>query len=183
LVIALLLSLVSGTVLFILSLLSVLSSLAYSVPPIRLRKKLFSSLFIGWGSLLAFYIGYFNGKEMYDISLSGDALFLSLLIFVAFSIGPLTKDLKDYEGDRRYGVKTFFTLYGLQKGRRIVTLLLCLSLLIPLFLFHEIFDVFFLGLASVFVSLLFFFKKRVTVAYLGYGIVFAYCALRMIEII
>jgi 4-hydroxybenzoate polyprenyltransferase len=179
-IVALLSSLVLGVIPFILSLLFVLSSLAYSMPPLRLRKTLFSSLFIGWGSLLAFYIGYFKGKGASDISVSGDALFLSLLIFAAFSIGPLTKDLKDYEGDLLHGVKTFFTLFGLQKGRRIVALFLCLSLLIPLFLFHEIFDVVFLGLISVFVSLLFYFKERVTAAYLGYGIVFAYCALRMI---
>jgi len=180
-IIALLSSLVLGIIPFILSLLFVLSSLVYSMPPLRLRKNLFSSLFIGWGSLLAFYIGYFNGKGAFDILVSSDALFLSLLIFIAFSIGPLTKDLKDYEGDLLHGVKTFFTLFGLQKGRRIVSLLLCLSLLIPLFLFHEIFDVIFLGLTSVFVSLLFYFKERLAAAYLGYGIVFAYCALRMID--
>jgi 4-hydroxybenzoate polyprenyltransferase len=183
LIMALLLSLVLGAVLFILSLLSVLSSLAYSMPPLRLRKKLLSSIFIGWGSLLAFYIGYFMGKEISDISVSSDTLFLSILIFIAFSIGPLTKDLKDYEGDLQHGVKTFFTLYGLEKGKRLVSFLLFLSLLIPLLLFHRVLDVIFFGLASCIIAILFYLKEKLVLAYLGYCIVFFYCVLRMIGFI
>ncbi len=183
LIIVFLSSFVLGVVLFILSLLFVLSSLAYSMPPLRLRKKIFSSLFIGWGSLLAFYIGYFKGKEISDISVSGDALFLSLLIFIAFSIGPLTKDLKDYEGDLQHGVKTFFTIYGLEKGKSIVSFLLFLSLLIPLLLFNRVLDVIFFGSASCVIVILFYLKEKLVLAYSGYGIVFFYCALRMIGFI
>ena len=140
-------------------------------------------MFIGLGSSLAFFLGYFNRVKIGEISINGDALFLALLIFVALSIGPLTKDLKDYEGDLQFGIKTFFTIYGLEKGRRIVTALLCLSLLIPVLLFHRVYDVIFFVLASASVSLLFYSKSRVVLAYLGYGIVFFYCALRIMNFI
>ncbi|NIO49300.1 MAG: hypothetical protein GTN73_07695 [Candidatus Aminicenantes bacterium] len=168
---------------FILTLVSLLSSLAYSMPPLRLRKRLFSTLFIGWGSSLAFLIGYFNHTRISNISISSDALFLALLIFIAFSIGPLTKDIKDYEGDLKHGVKTFFTVYGINKGTKIVSVLLGVSLLVPLLLFHTIMDIIFFGLSSSFISLFFYRRGKLIISYSGYGIVSSYCALRVLGII
>jgi 4-hydroxybenzoate polyprenyltransferase len=147
---------------FILTLISLLSSLAYSMPPLRLRKRLFSTLFIGWGSSLAFLIGYFNHTRISNISINSDALFLAFLIFIAFSVGPLTKDIKDYEGDLKHGVKTFFTVYGI---------------------FHTIMDIIFFGLVSSLISLSFYFRGKLIISYSGYGMVFSYCALRVFGII
>jgi len=182
-VIALAVSIALWIIPFILTLISLLSSLAYSMPPLRLRKRLFSTLFIGWGSSLAFLIGYFNHTRISNISISSDALFLALLIFIAFSVGPLTKDIKDYEGDLQHGVKTFFTVYGIEKGTKIVAILLGISLLIPLLLFHSIMDIIFFGLASSFISLFFYLRGKLIISYSGYGIVFFYCALRVLGII
>jgi len=182
-VISLSVSLVLGIIPFISTLLFILSSLAYSIPPLRLRKRLFSTLFIGWGSSLAFLIGYFNHTRISNISISSDALFLALLIFIAFSVGPLTKDIKDYEGDLKHGVKTFFTVYGIEKGTKIVAVLLGISLLIPLLLFHTILDIIFFGLLAFLISLFFYLRGKLVISYSGYGIVFSYCALRVIGII
>jgi 4-hydroxybenzoate polyprenyltransferase len=102
---------------------------------------------------------------------------------VALSTGSLTKDLKDYNGDLQNGIKTFFTIYGLEKGKRIVSLLLFLSLLIPLLLFHRVLDVIFFGSASCIITLLFYLKEKLVLAYLGYGTVFFYCALRILGFI
>ncbi len=182
-VIALSVSIVLGIMPFLLTLISLLSSLAYSMPPLRLRKRLFSTLFIGWGSSLAFLIGYFSHSLISNISISSDALFLALLIFIAFSVGPLTKDIKDYKGDLKHGVKTFFTVYGMEKGTKIVAVLLGISLLIPLLLFHKIMDIIIFVSLSVLISLSFYLRGKLAISYSGYGIVFSYCALRILGII
>lgn len=182
-IISTLVSIILGIIPFIITLIVLFSSLSYSMPPLRLRRKLLSSLFIGWGSSLAFFLGYFNRIRFQEISMSHNALFLAIIIFVAFSIGPLTKDLKDYKGDLQQGNKTFFTIYGLEKGKRIISFLLFLSLLIPLLLFHRVLDVIFFGSASCIIGILFYLKEKLVLAYLGYGIVFFYCALRMIGFI
>jgi 4-hydroxybenzoate polyprenyltransferase len=160
-----------------------MSSLAYSMPPLRLRKRLFSTLFIGSGSSLAFFIGYFNHTRILEISINSDAILLSILIFIAFSIGPMTKDLKDYQGDLQHGVKTFFTVYGMEKGTKIVAVLLGVSLLIPLLLFHKIIDIIFFVFVSVLISLIFYLRGKLVISYAGYGIAFSYCVLRLLEII
>ena len=182
-VITLFVSLVLGIMPFLITLISLLSSLAYSMPPLRLRKKLFSTLFIGWGSSLAFFIGYFNHIMISDISININAFFLAFLIFIAFSVGPMTKDLKDYQGDLQHGVKNFFTIYGIEKGTKIVAVLLGISLLVPLLLFHEIMDIIFFGAVSSVISLLFYLRGKSIMSYAGYGIVFFYCAIRVLGII
>ena len=182
-IVALLVSINLGIIPFIITMAVLISSLAYSMPPLRLRRKLFSSVFIGWGSSLAFFLGYFNRVRFQEMSLSDNALFLAILIFGAFSIGPMTKDLKDYKGDLRQGIKTFFTIYGLEKGKRIVSFLLFLSLLIPLLLFQKAMDMLFFGSAACIIVILFYVKEKLLLVYLGYGLVFLYCALRMIGFI
>jgi 4-hydroxybenzoate polyprenyltransferase len=182
-IIALVVSVVLGIIPFILTIISLMSSLAYSMPPLRLRKRLFSTLFIGSGSSLAFFIGYFNHTRILEISINSDAILLSILIFIAFSIGPMTKDLKDYQGDLQHGVKTFFTVYGMEKGTKIVAVLLGVSLLIPLLLFHKIIDIIFFVFVSVLISLIFYLRGKLVISYAGYGIAFSYCVLRLLEII
>lgn len=182
-IIALAVSVVLGIIPFILTIISLLSSLAYSMPPLRLRKRLFSTLFIGWGSSLAFFIGYFNHTRILEISVNSDAILLAILIFFAFSIGPMTKDLKDYQGDLQNGVNTLFTVYGMEKGTKIVAVLLGVSLLIPMLLFHKIIDIIFFVSVSVLISLIFFLRGKLVISYAGYGIVFSYCVLRLLEII
>lgn len=182
-ILCLLLSLILGVIPFILSFLSILSSLAYSAPPLRLRRRIFSSVFIGWGSCSAFYIGYFSRSKLGELSLPNDMIVTGLLILVCLSIGPLTKDLKDFEGDRQAGVRTLFTVFGLEKGLKIVASLLCLSLLLPLFLFNAGIDIMIIGISAFLFSLLFYIKKNLVFAFLGYGAVFSYCAARVLELL
>jgi 4-hydroxybenzoate polyprenyltransferase len=177
-VVMLLTTLVLGLIPFILALLSVLSSLAYSVPPLRLRRWIFSTVFIGWGSVLAFFFGYFSHSSLDSFHLSSEALLVGGLIFVTFSIGPLTKDLKDYAGDEEQGIRTLFTVYGIEKGSWIVTWFLGASMLMPVLLFHKTFDILIIGTPAVVFPVLFLKKKRLRYAVTGYFAVFAYCALR-----
>ena len=182
-IISLFVSSVLGVIAFIMTLIFLLSSLAYSLPPLRFRNRLFSTVFIGWGSVLAYFIGYFNGIRGFEIEITRDSLFIAILLFLALSIGTMTKDLKDYEGDLRCAVKTFFTIYGKQKGKRIVSVLLCLSLLIPLILYHKIIDVIFFSIVAILISSTFFRQEKLLISYFGYGIVFFYCLLKITELI
>jgi 4-hydroxybenzoate polyprenyltransferase len=179
-VIAIFLSSVLGIVPFIVTFIIIASSIAYSMPPLRLRKRLFGTLFIGWGSSLAFFIGFFCGNKIRDLSITSEAILLAILIFIALSFGSLTKDLKDFQGDVQSGVRTFFTIFGIKKGKLIVSIFLCLSLLIPILLFHKMSDLFFFVIASILTSVLFFVREEVVISYIGYGMVFTYCALRFL---
>ncbi len=167
----------------ILTLLFLISSLAYSMPPLRLRKKLFSTVFIGWGSCLAFFVGYFSHTWINDVSMGKDAVLIAILIFIAFSVGPLTKDFKDYQSDLQNGVRTFFTVYGIEKGTKIVSLFLGVSLLTPILLFHAAIDILFLISISVCIAVSFYFKKKLFISYLGYGSVLLYCLIRFTNVI
>jgi 4-hydroxybenzoate polyprenyltransferase len=178
--VSLLISSLLGFVPFLLTLVIILSSLGYSVPPLRLRNNLWGTLFIGWGSCLAFFIGYFNRVLIRDISIDKNIVILAGIIFAALSLGPLTKDLKDYQGDNGNGVKSFFTVYGLQKGKKIVSILLGLSLSLPLILFHRPADVIFLSLVSAIVALLFYRRGKLYISYAGYGSTLAYCLFRLV---
>jgi chlorophyll synthase len=182
-ILALIMGFSLGGMSFLLTLLALIGSWAYSAPPLRLRQRLFSTLVIGWGSCLAFLIGYFSRTRLRDISLDKRTLFLSLTIFAALSLGPLTKDLKDYQGDLRAGVRTFFTAFGLSKGKKIVSFLLGLSLLTPLLLFHEPLDIVVLTGIAAASSLLFYYREKLIFSQLGYGLAILYCALRIMHFI
>jgi len=179
--IALYASLVLGILPYIAALMFIFSGIIYSVPPLRLRNRIFHSLFIGWGSVLAFLIGYFIQADLSQLSMSREVLMLVLLIFLALSTGSVTKDLKDQEGDRQSGVKTIFTVYGYKKGMLITALLLGLSLLTPLLLFHNVIDVLVLGSIAILVPILFVKFKQLPVAFLGYGMAFVYCVFRYLS--
>jgi len=163
--------------------LALISSWAYSAPPLRLRKRLFSTAFIGWGSVVAFLIGYIGNTPIKKISLDHRTQSLMFIIFAALTLGSLVKDLKDSEGDRPAGVKTFFTVYGISRGTKIVSVLLGISLLAPIALFHEAPDIFFLGSLATLASCLFYRRRKMTVGLVGYGAAAMYCFLRLARII
>ncbi|MGC9308088.1 MAG: UbiA family prenyltransferase [Thermoplasmatota archaeon] len=124
-------------------------STLYSVPPVRFRDHPLSPLVIGAGSAIAFYIGYLvptytmDGFEVVKTlpEMTTEAVILGLLIFIALSIGSMTKDIDDYQGDKKEGVKNIFTIYGIDTAVTIMSLLLIVAFLSPLLLFHTAVDV------------------------------------------
>jgi 4-hydroxybenzoate polyprenyltransferase len=54
----------------------------------------------------------------------------------------MIKDLKDVEGDKVGNVKNIYTLFGKEKGNKITSVFLFLSLSSPILLYHEILDFF-----------------------------------------
>jgi len=150
------------------------------VPPVRLRLRLGSNLIIGWGSFLAFYLGYHAWTTIKEFPLEPKPALVSLIILSALSLGSFTKDAKDYEGDLRSGVRTIFTVYGPEKGSRIASIGLFLSLLTPLLLLHGSADIVFFPVVAILTAFLFYKKRRLIVPFAGYAIIAIYAALRTI---
>jgi len=186
---SLMLSYVLGPVI-VPSAMAIALAIIYSVPPFRLRRTLFSSIFIGAGSSLAFLIGIFTPApplsnmgiipvlELYSISLK--LIFIAMVIFIALSTGTVVKDLKDYRGDKKQFIKNIFTVYGMDKGLKISSFLLFISFLSPILIFNGIVDIIFLASMSIAVVLLFNKLKSVGIIFIIYFIVFIYCLTRWV---
>ncbi len=165
-----------------LSLLSIFLATIYSAPPIRLRNKLFSNSIIGIGSSICFLIGYFTPSyieidgSMHRIypTLTSASLEIALLIFAALTAGSLVKDIDDYKGDLKSGVKNIFTIYGIEKGVKIVAVPVFLSFLVPLFLIHSIQDIAILFSSGFIASLLFVKTKSSKIVFIIYIISLLY---------
>lgn len=87
----------------------------YSTPPLRLKKYLVVSTgLIALASLFAVAAGFVSSGER---SLSQFPLPVAIFFLVAFTSGVNFKDIKDYEGDRRDGIRTVVTWLGLRWGK------------------------------------------------------------------
>lgn len=168
----------------------------YSVPPIRLRDGVFSTTIIGIGSTIAFFLGYLtpgyikvmHGELARTITrtypeITTDSLAIGLVIFIALTIGPLIKDYKDYEGDKKAGVKNLFTLYGLEKGVKITSILLPVPFLCLLLLFNTIIDIAILVPFGLLAGIVFYKMKDTRFVFAIYFPVILYCLLRWFSVI
>lgn len=93
----------------------------YSSKEFRLKAiPLVSNLVLSLTYLLTVLAGYLfaapNGLHAFP---SGAAL----MILVTFTLATPFKDLKDVDGDRKVGVRTIPTLFGLEKGKKIIAAL------------------------------------------------------------
>ena len=175
---ALFVSGVLGAKAFMIVGLSLVSAHVYSAPPLRLRMRLGSNAFIGWGSFLMFALGYFAWTTIREWPLERVPVSLSLIILAALSLGTLTKDAKDYEGDRRVGARTVFTVFGPRRGGRVAAAGLMLSLLTPLALFRGPADILVFSLVGVAAAFGFEKSHRLIVAFTAYAVAFAYAVAR-----
>ena len=174
---------------FLLSILTVifiacflLMGYVYSVPPLRLRRFAFQTVFIGLGSFLCFHAGFFAHSNY----ILYNELIISILIFIAFSLGTTVKDYKDFEGDKKENVATIFTKYGLEKGSKICSIFLLITFLIPLLLIYYWIDFLIIIPMAVATVILFNWKrnlKKVEVTFIVYFIEIAYVFLRYFGII
>ena len=148
------------------------------------------------GSSLEFLAGYLTFPTITNIAgrvfplISYPALHIPLscaligiIIFIAFSTGPAIKDLKDYEGDKKSGVKNIYTVFGMEQGLKIVSILLFVSFISPILLFHSTVDVIILGVTSVAVMILFYRYKNVEMVFGMYFLIIIYCLLRWMNVL
>lgn len=176
---------------FILTIIALVLGTLYSVPPFRLRNRIFSSLFIGVGSSIAFFIGTVTPSVSYSKTglllltptIPFHAFLIGVVICFALSIGTIIKDVKNYEGDKKSGVRNIFTIYGMEKGVSIASVLLFISFLSPLLLFYQMFDFLVIIPFGVVTMLLFKKLKKVEITFILYFIMVVYLLSRWLGFI
>jgi len=126
----------------------------YSFPPVRFKNALLSPLLMGAGTFLAFLYGastpfsvvdyvsevpYLSGAVAYP-SVYLDVLLVGMFMFIGLVIGSIVTDVDGYEEDRAGGVRTVYTVFGLEKGASYVSVMIFLASLTPLALFSSAID-------------------------------------------
>ena len=173
------LSLLIGHVALLCSLFFFLLALLYSVPPFRLRRGLLAYSIIGLGSALSFVIGYSSGTFPLRVENLPQALKSFFYIFAVLTVGSVTKDAQDYEGDRQMGIKNFFTIVGRERGRWTVSVLLFLGFLSPLLFISHPLDILIFLVMGAAASFFFYKKMSYPLTMLFYLITAAYFLLRL----
>jgi len=164
--------LLKNFILIILIFIAIVLNFLYSVPPFRFKKYGVKSFFIGIGSVIVFLIGY-SGDYTTSI------FHILILLFFSVSIGTIVADLKDFEGDKKYGIKTLFTVFGIEKGKKIASVFLFLSFLMPLYLFHSPLDIILFLTLGIFSVFIFMKSEEYRPIIFFVALIFFYCALRL----
>jgi 4-hydroxybenzoate polyprenyltransferase len=93
----------------------------YSMPPIRFKRiPIFSKLIISFNSLFLALLGFSFLLE------SSDVIYLTsfpteyIIFFLLFTLAANFIDIKDYEGDKKEGIKTLPVLLGLEKSKKLI---------------------------------------------------------------
>lgn len=154
----------------------------YSAPPFRLRKYIIATLFIGAGSVLSYFAGVYSGV----LIINWTQFMIGILILIALSMGSVVKDYKDYKGDSKAEVKTLFTIFGLEKGVKIASILLLITFLLPFSLIYHWIDFIVILPIAIAAPILFYSKKierkmQITMAFFFIEILYVF--LRVIGII
>jgi 4-hydroxybenzoate polyprenyltransferase len=178
-----------------LMLLGIFFGTIYSVPPMRLRDSVLSTMIIGIGSSIAFFLGYLTpqyvkqpgetatGLVRVFPEITTDAMVIGALIFIALTIGPLIKDYKDYQGDKKAGVKNLFTIYGVEKGVKITSALLPVPFFCLIILFHSLVDILIIAPLGILAGVLFYRLRNTKLVFTIYFQVILYGLLRWFELI
>jgi len=91
----------------------------YSMPPLRLKRiPLFSKMIISFNSLILVMLGFIisTGK------LEGFPVILIAFFLIGFTLAINFIDIKDYEGDKKVGIKTLPVVLGLKRSKFIIGL-------------------------------------------------------------
>ncbi len=192
---SLFISLIFGIPLLILNLTFMIAAMMYSIPPVRLKERLYGYVCVGYASVVAFLLGVYS-RILWEVSIDKgmisafwhipifkDVLSISLILFVVLSISPYINALADYEGDKESGVKSIYTIYGLEKGKKIVTVLIILLFLSPLSLLHQTLDFIMIGPASLIAAWVFYVYEDHRYIFMLYFMIIIYALLRYIEFI
>ncbi len=102
---------------FFLTILFIGNYFLYSMPPLRLKKiPFFSKLLISLNSLVIVMIGYIFRTGSLE-NFPGNII-LFFLIFLTAALNFI--DIKDYEGDKKAGIKTLPVIFGLKRSKLII---------------------------------------------------------------
>jgi 4-hydroxybenzoate polyprenyltransferase len=155
-----------------------------------------SPALIGMGAALAFFYGYLTPytvvvtQYQYDLPvhyLTGDngvaplgltAFMIGAVIFLGLVIGSMVTDVSGYEEDRKAKVRTVYTLFGLDRGAALVSVLIMAASTTPLILFSNAFDVLVFPALGILAALTFYQYRNPRAVMLIALIGFVYATLR-----
>jgi len=188
---SILLSFIFSLEITIIVILCVIMGTIYSVPPVRLKNKIYGHISVGFGSSSSFIVGvygFYSMKNDLNLIYYSEGIkylfpkifFLTLIIFAVFSISPLINAIKDYEGDKMANVNNIYTVYGLKKGKKIVTILIILLFMVPLTLFNSLIDVIILIILSLSSSFVFYKYEGYKLVFLLYFIEIGYLLYKLV---
>ncbi len=113
----------------------------YSKPPFRFRNNIFlGPILIGFAALTVYLVGYFTGNFTQDTTVKPVAFRVGVLVLVYTSLIIIGKDYKDYEGDRKNNVKTIFTVFGINKGKKIASTVMFFTFCTGVIVLHHPLD-------------------------------------------
>ncbi len=188
-------SLFLGAPIFLLNLAAISLAVIYSIPPLRLRDRMFGSICVGLGSVVGFLAGVYSPPSWHvknfissiwikrEISFYPEILLACFLITVVLSISPLINALPDYEGDLKAGVNNIYTVLGFQKGKKLVTILIIFLFLAPIVFLSTILDFIILLLPGIIASIIFYRLEDHRPVFGLYFLVLSYLILRFLSMI
>ena len=141
--ISLFLSLISASLLGYFGFLSIFlligSYFIYSMPPIRLKRiPIFSKITISLNSLFLSFLGFSFFLRNTDIIHLTSFPTEYIIFFLLFSLAANFIDIKDYEGDKKEGIKTLPVLLGLENSKKLIALFFILPFLFIGFLNQDL---------------------------------------------
>lgn len=188
-------SLLLGLPLFLLNLTFMAAAVMYSAPPIRLKDRIYGYVCVGYASVVSFLFGVYSpmnwrlGLNLDSPTISRTIIFypqifnISILLFILLSISPLINAISDYEGDKKSGANSIYTVYGFERGKKIVSVLVVFLFLSPLLIFQRYIDFIVLISISLNAALVFYLYEKYKLVFGLYFIVLIYGIIRFIGII
>lgn len=123
----------AGNVVLFMVVLFIALSHIYSSPPLKLKRFLgVNSLILGLCALITFIAGY--STLALEKTIDSIPSSWSLLILLSVTLIANVKDIKDIDGDRRVHVYTIPVVFGDALGKKIISALIILALLLPPFI-------------------------------------------------
>lgn len=129
---------VVGYTFFVLIFLRSLLGHIYYAHPFRLKRfPILATSLLALTALLTVFGGFvLAGKNVLDFPMR-----LMLFILLAFTFGFMTKDIKDYEGDKADRIYTVPVIFGLKRGKTIIGFLALFIFLLAPFVFSQHFNI------------------------------------------
>lgn len=111
----------------------------YSMPPLKLKRiPFFSKLLISLNSLSLVMLGFFlAGNSIFQFPKIITAIFL-----IGFTAAINFIDIKDYEGDKKAGIKTLPVVLGLEKAKFIIGIFFILTYISVIFIIKDLYVIF-----------------------------------------
>lgn len=136
LALALTYSLASGFRFFFLILCFIGCYYLYSMPPLRLKRApIISKLIVSINSLIAIFLGYVfmdaNSLRIFPVE-------IILFFLIAFTLAENFIDLKDYEGDKKEGIRTLPVMLGLRRSQFLIGIFFLIGYPAAFFLFQSL---------------------------------------------